>query len=265
MFLIQSCTGAVAPEGAPTSKSRTEVLEKKTETLAKAAVITQSPSPTPSPVEDPPADDTVMIPKGNPLGTIATEDGDLFTAAAAYGLYNGTGTYKSLIIAVTENDDRDTKFKKVLSWKCYTCALNDPRCTETVPTNGIYYLTFTKPVADPPAGSGVVAAATATGFPNKTPITLSGNAGDDSYFNTGFAVSLRSAPTVSGHKGTVTFQKKPAAVGDTFEMMVDLTFGNGKKHSATISGTVYENPVGSAEKPAGCDAAGGKFGVPTYE
>gem|GEM_PF-3315164 len=266
---LAACTGAVAPEGTPESKSRVAAMEKKSAELKNIGGDGGSPTPTPAetdpPDDEPTADDSVVIPTGDPLGTITDESGDIFKAASVYGVYNGSGTYKSLIITVTENAEQDLKFKKVIAWTCYTCKENDPRCVETTLTDGSYYLTFTKPSAEPAAGSGVTAAANSNGFPNKTPIVQTGISDDDAFFNIGFSISLRSAPSLSGHKGTVTFTTMPAAVGDSFVMTTALQFGNSKTHNAKLTGKVFEAPTGSLDKPTGCDAANGKFAVPTYE
>jgi len=150
-IFLAACTGAVAPEGAPESKSRIAALEKKNAEKSAAShksdASSSSPAPTPaSPTspDDPAADDSVVTPEGAALGTITDESGDIFTAASVYGVYNGTGTFKSLIITVTENEDRDLKFKKVVSWTCHTCKENDSRCVEPTPTDGSYFVHQTK-------------------------------------------------------------------------------------------------------------------------
>ena len=263
ILALSSCTGAVAPEGTPESRSREAALEKRSVDLQN--VTSQSQKPTnsgdPEPI-DMGADDSIQIPVGNALGSVTSETGNLFTARSVYGVYDSASN--SLNIKITENNERDTKFKKVLSWQCYDCKTTDSRCTETPLTDGYYILSFFKPTAEVPLPD--VAAATNTGFPNKNSITLTGDKDADSFTNSGFTIFTASTSlNTAGAVGSILFDTRPAAVGDSFTFSLNVTLKSGKTHGATFTGKVFEEVTGSEPKPVGCDAASKKFAVPTYE
>lgn len=200
---------------------------------------------------------------GESVGTIEGEETDFdnFSGVSTYMLYMESANILTLGVYNTSMTEDDLT-REIDTVECVKCeGDNDPDCSSETALMLTFNFSGNNPmsIADFKVNSD--------GFPdvdefNVTEMPTDPMAADymdkmKEYNKQGLTLyqSIDSA-SMMGHTGTLKFTEKPANVDDPFNADVDITYGNGKKYKATLSGNVY-TPADPPDYPK-CDVGNGE-------
>jgi hypothetical protein len=255
-----ACSGIVAPENKIGSDSNSDLAQYTGDATGTGADAGPGSKTTVTPADT----STESLPAATvpSLGQFEGTSGDLLQPKSGYAIYTDSGMLKSFSISISNSELKEDAFDEVKSWECRPCkGPDDPACksssSSTPATASISWVA-------PFAGQEATAAATAQGYPKSEKVVVTGDFAKDP---SGLTISSfgTNVPLTERGKGTIEFVGAlPKAVGDEFEVTIDMNHG-GKTLKTTLSSKVVKSPT-NPTPPAECDnpSEDKKWASPVY-